>query len=131
MDSGKNFEDGTQARVSSRNFRIQLGTRPDIANDRMQITISLCWNGRSAIGGHRFWNPGPGWIRARDLEPQTLLHTVTGNTPLWLSKKGNTAETYNLVVADFHTCFVGNTGVLCQDLLIPRGTNSVVPGMVR
>src|SRR5262249_32851025 len=53
-------------------------------------------------GGHRFWNSGSGWIKARDLGPQTLLHTVTGNTPLWSAKKGTTAETYNLVVADFH-----------------------------
>jgi hypothetical protein len=82
-------------------------------------------------GGHRFWKSGFGWIKARDLSPQTLLHTVTGNTPVWSAKKGNTAQTYNLVVADFHTYFVGKTGVLCQDLLIPRGTNSVVPGLPR
>jgi hypothetical protein len=82
-------------------------------------------------GGHRFWSSGSGWIKARDLEPHTLLHTATGNTPVWSAKKGNTAETYNLVVADFHTYFVGKTGVLCQDLLIPRSTNSVVPGLSR
>jgi len=82
-------------------------------------------------GGHRFWSSGSGWIKARDLEPQTLLHTATGNTPVWFAKKGNTAETYNLVVADFHTYFVGKSGVLCQDLLIPHPTNSVVPGLTR
>jgi hypothetical protein len=82
-------------------------------------------------GGHRFWSSGSGWVKARDLEPQTLLHTVTGNTPVWSAKKGSTAETYNLVVADFHTYFVGKTGVLCQDLLIPHATNSVVPGLAR
>jgi hypothetical protein len=82
-------------------------------------------------GGHRFWSSGSGWIKARDLAPQALLHAVTGNTPVWSAKKGNTAETYNLVVADFHTYFVGKTGVLCQDLLIPRATNSVVPGLAR
>jgi hypothetical protein len=82
-------------------------------------------------GGHRFWSSGSGWIKARDLAPQTLLHTATGNTPVWSAKKGNTAETYNLVVADFHTYFVGRTGVLCQDLLIPRSTNNVVPGLPR
>jgi hypothetical protein len=82
-------------------------------------------------GGHRFWSSGSGWIKARDLEAHTLLHTVTGNTPVWSAKKGTTAETYNLVVADFHTYFVGKTGVLCQDLLIPHGTNNVVPGLPR
>ena len=82
-------------------------------------------------GGHRFWRSGSGWIKARDLTPQMLLHTVTGNTPVWSAKKGSTAETYNLVVADFHTYFVGKTGMLCQDLLIPKGTNSLVPGLAR
>jgi hypothetical protein len=82
-------------------------------------------------GGHRFWSSGDGWTRARDLAPQSLLSSVTGNTPVWLAKKGPTAETYNLVVAGFHTYFVGKTGVLCQDLLIPRGTNNVVPGLAR
>lgn len=82
-------------------------------------------------GGHRFWSSGTGWIKARDLTPQTLLHTATGNTPVWSAKKGETAETYNLIVADFHTYFVGKTGVLCQDLLIPKGTNSLVPGLAR
>jgi hypothetical protein len=82
-------------------------------------------------GGHRFWSSGEGWVKARDLTPQTLLHTVTRNTPVWSANKGQTAETYNLVVADFHTYFVGKTGLLCQDLLIPRGTNSVVPGLAR
>src|SRR5262249_32188570 len=81
--------------------------------------------------GHRFWSSGSGWVKARDLEPQMLLHTVTGNTLVWSAKKGSTAETYNLVVSDFHTYFVGKTGVLSQDVLIPKGTNSVVPGLSR
>ena len=37
--------------------------------------------------------------------------------------------TYNLVVADFHTYFVGKAGILAQDLLIPRGTVAIVPGL--
>jgi hypothetical protein len=82
-------------------------------------------------GGHRFWNSGSGWIKARDLEPRTMLHTVTGNVPVWSAKKGESAETYNLVVADFHTYFVGKAGVLCQDLLLPASTNNIVPGLSR
>ncbi len=82
-------------------------------------------------GGHRFWSSGEGWVKARDLSPHTMLHTVTGNTPVWSAKKGETAETYNLVVADFHTYFVGKTGVLCQDVLIPQATDSFVPGLQR
>lgn len=81
--------------------------------------------------GHLFWESGQGWIKARDLASQTLLHTITGNTPVWSIRKGDTGKAYNLVVADFHTYFVGKTGILCQDLLAPKRTNNVVPGLAR
>lgn len=81
--------------------------------------------------GHRFWSSGSGWTKARDLAPQTLLHTATGNTPVWSAKPGPVQNTYNLVVDDFHTYFVGKTAVLCEDLRRTRSTNCVVPGMDR
>ena len=80
-------------------------------------------------GGHRFWASGEGWVKARDLKPQTLLHTVTGSTHIESQKTDRNEETYNLVVPDFHTYFVGQSGLLAQDLLIPRPTNKVVPGL--
>jgi len=95
------------------------------------VTLRLGDESLVCTGGHRFWSSGAGWTKARDLESQTLLSTVTGNTPLWSRKNGPVAETYNLVVADFHTYFVGKTCVLCQDLLIPRSTTCVVPGLAR
>ena len=82
-------------------------------------------------GGHRFWNSGTGWIRARELASQTLLHTATGNAPVRGEKQGTAAETYNLVVADFHTYFVGKTAFLSQDVLTPKATNNIVPGLSR
>jgi hypothetical protein len=95
------------------------------------VTLTLGDESIVCTGGHRFWSSGEGWIKARDLAPQTLLSTVTGNTPLSSATKGPTAETYNLVVADFHTYFVGKTCVVCQDLVIPRSTSHVVPGAAR
>ncbi|HEY2253198.1 MAG TPA: polymorphic toxin-type HINT domain-containing protein, partial [Planctomycetaceae bacterium] len=84
-----------------------------------------------STGGHQFWNSGTGWVKARDLESQELLHTVTGNTPVWGVKKLEKAETYNLVVADFHNYFVGGTGLLCHDVLPSQPANRVVPGLSR
>jgi len=81
--------------------------------------------------GHLFWSSGHGWVKARDLTSQTMLHTVTGNTAVWSSRKGQTGSAHNLVVADFHTYFVGATGVLAQDLLPPKPTDSLVPGLPR
>ena len=82
-------------------------------------------------GGHRFWNSGAGWVKARDMQGATLVHTATGNSSVRVANEGETGPTYNLVVADFHTYFVGKTGLLCQDVLPPRSTNKVVPGLDR
>lgn len=85
----------------------------------------------TATGGHRFWVSGEGWVKARDLKPQSLIHTATGNTPVWSVKKGPATETYNLVVDGFHTYFVGKGAMLVQDLPLPQPTNCVVPGLPR
>jgi hypothetical protein len=81
--------------------------------------------------GHRFWSSGDGWVKARDLSPHMRLHTVTGNSRVWSAGQKETAQTFNLVVADFHSYFVGKSGILCQDVLIPQATNSIVPGLQR
>jgi hypothetical protein len=95
--------------------------------------ITLRFDNESIVGtkGHRFWNSGSGWTKARDLTPQTLLHTATGNTPIWSAKPGPVQNTYNLIVADFHTYFVGKVGVLCEDLRRARPADTIVPGLNR
>jgi hypothetical protein len=40
------------------------------------------------------------------------------------------AETYNLVVADFNTYFIGTNGVLVHDNTPRRPTRCIVPGLV-
>jgi hypothetical protein len=85
----------------------------------------------TATGGHRFWVSGEGRVKARDLKPQMLIHTVTGNAPVWSVEKGPTEPTYNLVVDEFHTYFVGDAGLLVQNLPLPRPTDCVVPGLPR
>jgi hypothetical protein len=81
--------------------------------------------------GHRFWTSGSGWMKARDLAPQTLLHTVTGNTAVWSVRPAPAEKTYNLIVDGFHTYFVGKSAILCQDLRSSNGANCLVPGLRR
>lgn len=85
----------------------------------------------TTTGGHRFWLSGEGWMKARDLQPGALLHTVAGNCSLTAVEPSLAAQTYNLVVDDFHSYFVGQVGLLVQDLPLPNSTNSVVPGLKR
>ncbi len=80
-------------------------------------------------GGHLFWVSGEGWVRARRLRPGALLHGVTGTVSVEAVEAGPTAETYNLVVADFHSYFVGRSKSLVHDVTPRRPTTTVVPGV--
>ncbi len=57
--------------------------------------------------GHRFWISGKGWMKARDIEPNMNFHGVEGTTPLRRSEPAGVGPVYNLIVADFHSYFVG------------------------
>lgn len=81
--------------------------------------------------GHHFWVSGEGWTKTRQLNSQQPLHTVTGmQRILNLEDQGRVEKVYNLVVADFHTYFVGKSMVLSHDVLPPEQTNVKIPGML-
>ncbi|MFV1966885.1 MAG: polymorphic toxin-type HINT domain-containing protein [Pirellulaceae bacterium] len=80
--------------------------------------------------GHLFWVSGHGWVRARELKSGMQVHTVGGGEMVVeIEKDAPSAETHNLVVADFHTYFVGKSRVLSHDVTNRRPTASVVPGL--
>jgi hypothetical protein len=80
-------------------------------------------------GGHVFWVSGQGWVKARELQPQMRLHTLKGTVDLESVEPGGKQDTYNLVVADFHTYFAGTEKILTHDNTIRKPTNCVVPGL--
>ena len=61
----------------------------------------------STSGGHLLWVSGEGWKRSRHLEDGNPLHLIQGTKMITAKDKGGFAWTYNLVVADFHTYFIG------------------------
>lgn len=80
-------------------------------------------------GGHVFWIAGDGWKKASLLEPGMLLHGAEGPLPILSVESGAEAETFNLVVADFSTYFVGQQKILSHDFTMRRPTSAVVPGL--
>jgi Tfp pilus assembly protein PilF len=82
-------------------------------------------------GGHVFWVAGQGWLRARKLEPGMMLHTLDGPVELREVKEGPEAETYNLVVADFHSYFTATGKWLSHDFTPQSATTSIVPGLAK
>jgi hypothetical protein len=82
-------------------------------------------------GGHPFWVPGKGWMKARDIKEGMVMHDVTGTTAVRPVGTAKAEPTYNLIVADFHTYFVGETKVLSHDNTPIEPTNALVPGLVQ
>jgi len=80
-------------------------------------------------GGHVFWVSGQGWVKARQLQPQMRFHTLKGTVDLTSVEPGGKQDTYNLVVADFHSYFVGKEKILTHDNTIRKPTNCIVPGL--
>lgn len=80
-------------------------------------------------GGHPFWVSGKGWTKARKLEAGSVLHTATKVATVRDVKPAPAATTYNLVVADYHTYFVGLDKILSHDNTIPARTRGPIPGL--
>lgn len=80
-------------------------------------------------GGHPFWVCGDGWLMARHIMPGARCHQVTGTAPTGSVEMAGKGPAYNLVVADFHTYFVGDAKILSHDNTIRRPTNAQVPGL--
>jgi hypothetical protein len=81
-------------------------------------------------GGHPFWVSGDGWVKARDLKPTARLHAVHGTCAIGSIKQTGFEPTYNLIVADFHTYFVGHGRILSHDNTIREPTEAIVPGLI-
>lgn len=79
--------------------------------------------------GHEFWVSGEGWRKARRLEAGMVLHSAAGPVRITNVGAGGFAQTYNLVVADFSTYFVGRQKVLSHDNTVSRRTKAIVPGL--
>jgi hypothetical protein len=94
------------------------------------IKLTAAGHEFSASGGHPFWVSGRGWIKARDLEAGMRLHGVADTILVEAIEPGDHQQTYNLVVADFHTYFAGADRALSHDNTIREPTERVVPGLV-
>jgi len=94
--------------------------------------LTLSW-GDESVGvtrGHPLWVVGRGWQMAKELAVGTRLHSVDGGVAIESVDKSPAAEAFNLVVADFHTYFVGERKVLVHDNNIRDASMTLLPGLV-
>ena len=105
---------------------IQTTVRPP----KPLVRVDLGREELTTTGGHLFWVSGEGWMKAEDLRSGMQLHTPSGTVPVRGVEPAETGETYNLVVTDFNSYFVGRHRVLSHDVTEPRPTAAIVPGLV-
>ncbi len=87
-----------------------------------------------ATPGHPFWVNGKNWQMTKQLKVGQILHTVSGGTPIESIEKLETdpsyaGYSYNLIVADFDTYFVGEKGIMVHDNLPRQPTSALIPGL--
>jgi hypothetical protein len=93
------------------------------------LTITLDGEEIRATLGHPFWTAGSGWRMAKELKNGAILHGVAGSKSVASVKPAAHEEAYNLVVADFSTYFVGESGVLVHDVTPRIPTRATSPGL--
>jgi hypothetical protein len=84
-----------------------------------------------ASGGHLFWVAGEGWMKARQLRSGDVLHCCGGTATVSEAKETKPETTYNVVVADFSTYFVGESKILSHDVTLRDPSRTIVPGLPR
>lgn len=106
---------------------VQTTVRPASALVEIRVSGELI----RASGGHPFWVAGEGWIKARDLQAGMELHGVNGSMLVQSVQRIHAEKTYNLIVADFNSYFVGSAKVLSHDNTLREATDAVVPGLAK
>ena len=94
------------------------------------VAVQLAGAQLEATTGHPFWVNGTGWTFAHELKSGMVLHGADGAVLVSDVLAGSDQPAYNLVVAEFHTYFVGDCKVLVHDNTARRPTNASVPGLL-
>ena len=83
-----------------------------------------------ATGGHLFWVTGRGWTKARSLQSGMGLHAARGFAVIdSVTEEEEPVETYNLIVDECHSYFVGKNLVLSHDNTACQPVTNRVPGL--
>jgi hypothetical protein len=108
-------------------FKAIVGTTIRPPSPMVQLTIGK--EQITATVGHPFWVAGTGWRMAKELVDGAVLHGVKSPARIAAAAPAEQAESYNLVVAEFATYFVGEQGILVHDNTPRSPTAAIVPGV--
>lgn len=95
------------------------------------VVVSVDGESLQCTSGHLFWVSGQGWKKASELVPGDVLHAAGEPTLVTSVKPADSQVTYNLLVADCNTYFVGKSRVLSHDVTPREATDQIVPGLAK
>ena len=78
--------------------------------------------------GHIVWSTGTGWRSVSKLKAGNSLHGVRSESVLSHMNEAFEIESFDLIVDEFHTLFVGEAGVLVHDGTAIKPTAAALPG---
>lgn len=79
--------------------------------------------------GHPFWVSGQGWRMARELQPDMILHTLSGGVRVEAIEPAGTGPVYNLISGQAHTYFAGTSRFFTHDVTPREPSDMVLPGV--
>jgi hypothetical protein len=100
-------------------------TRPAMA----LVNLTIGQDEFTCTGGHLFWVVEQGWVKARDLKSGMVVHGAQQSATVVSNEPGPTSPTFNLVMADNHNYFVGESRLLTHDNTPRQPTSLVAPGV--
>ena len=101
-----------------------------LRRDRPMVQIQAGQDSITSTRGHVFWVAGEGWRLAKELNSGQKLYGLRRAVPVEQVVPAANGDSYNLVVADFATYFVGDNQLLVHDTTPRKPTLAVVPGLV-
>jgi uncharacterized protein YchJ len=83
-----------------------------------------------ATAGHPFWVIGQGWTAAGELKPGMMIHAQSKPCAvIAVTKEEKLVKTFNLIVDENHSYFVGDHGILSHDISPRVAVAFRVPGV--
>jgi hypothetical protein len=100
-------------------------TRPTMA----LVNLTIGRDEFTCTGGHLFWAVGQGWVKASNLKAGMVVHGAQQSATVVSNEFGPTSPTFNLVMADNHNYFVGESRLLTHDNTPRQATSLIAPGV--
>lgn len=115
--------------VQSGQLQFKPVVRPTTRPAMSLVNVTIGSDEFTCTGGHLFWVVEQGWVKARDLKPGTLVHGAQGSATVICNEAGPTAPTFNLIMADNHNYFVGQSRLLTHDNTPRQAASLIAPGV--